>query len=214
MGLPKGPDAARVSSPTLQPPRPSFPRLCVFCGAASGNHPAFALAARELGAHLAHQHTELVYGGGNVGLMGEVANSILAHGGKAIGVITKLLETRELAHRGVQRLEVVETMHERKMLMATLADGFVALPGGLGTLDELFEILAWAQLGIHHKPVGLLNVDGFFDPVADLLAHVARTGFLRLDLPRTLVVKSEPEALLAGMRALQSTANRPAASTT
>jgi hypothetical protein len=189
----------------LQPPRPTFPRLCVFCGAASGNHPAFALAARELGKLLAHQHTELVYGGGNVGLMGEVANGILAHGGKAIGVITKLLETRELAHRGVQRLEIVETMHERKMLMATLADGFVALPGGLGTLDELFEILAWAQLGIHHKPVGLLNVEGFFDPVVKLIDHVRDTGFLRLDTQRTIVVRDNAADLLRAMQDLAKT---------
>jgi hypothetical protein len=155
-----------------------------------------------LGKLLAHQRTELVYGGGNVGLMGEVASSVLAHEGKAIGVITKLLETRELAHRGVQRLEIVETMHERKMLMANLADGFVAMPGGLGTLDELFEILAWAQLGIHHKPVGLLNVEGFFDPVVKLIDHVRDTGFLRLDVERAVVVHHDPAELLQRMHTL------------
>lgn len=175
-------------------------RICVFCGASSGTKPAFASAARVLGGELARRKTELVYGGGNVGLMGEIASSVLEHDGRAIGVITKLLETRELAHRGVQRLEVVQTMHERKMLMADLADGFIAMPGGLGTLDELFEILAWAQLGLHRKPVGLLNIDGFFDPILAVLMHIEREGFLRLDVAQTLVAHDEPAKLLDRMQ--------------
>lgn len=182
----------------------SLARICVFCGAAKGHNPAFAAAAQALGAELAQRGQELVYGGGRVGLMGEVADAVLAHKGKAIGVITKLLETRELAHRGVQRLEVVETMHERKMMMAGLADGFVAMPGGLGTFDELFEILAWAQLGIHHKPVGLLNVDGFFDPILALLTHIEHEGFLRLDVSKTITSHREPKKLLDKMLSMRS----------
>ena len=178
-------------------------RVCVFCGASKGNNAAFAAGARALGKELASRDLELVYGGGCVGLMGEVADAVLDHKGRAIGVITKLLETRELAHRGVQRLDVVETMHERKMLMAGLADCFVAMPGGLGTMDELFEILAWAQLGIHHKPVGLLNIDGFFDPILHLITHIAREGFLRLDVSRALVSHSDPAKLLDSMKALR-----------
>jgi uncharacterized protein (TIGR00730 family) len=152
-----------------------------------------------LGKLLAHQHTELVYGGGNVGLMGEVASSILAHGGKAIGVITKLLETRELAHRGVQRLEVVETMHERKMLMATLADGFIALPGGLGTLDELLEVMAWRQLGCIDKPIALLNTAGYFDPWLGVLRQAVKEGFLDQAEVSRLMVHDRVDRLLEAL---------------
>lgn len=138
----------------------------------------------------------LVYGGGRAGLMGAVADACLGAGGKVIGVITKLLEGRELAHTGVTELFVVDTMHERKMMMANLSDGFVALPGGLGTLDELFEILAWAQLGIHSKPVGLLNTNGFYDGLMKFLDHVNSERFLRLDHRTAVVSDSEAAGLL------------------
>ncbi len=162
-------------------------RICVFCGASGGANPQYAAAARELGTLLAEKRITLIYGGGRAGLMGTVADAALEQGGQVIGVITRLLQNRELQHTGVTSLHVVETMHERKMMMANLADAFIALPGGLGTLDELFEILAWAQLGIHHKPVGLLNTLGFYDLLAHFLDHVEREAFLRLNHRTTLM---------------------------
>lgn len=159
----------------------AFDCVCVFCGAADGASPAYYEQAFALGRGLAERGITLVYGGGRAGLMGAVADGALEGGGRIIGVITKLLEGRELAHRGIASLYVVETMHERKMMMAEQADAFIALPGGLGTLDELFEILAWAQLGIHRKPVGLLNTNGFYDGLMTFLDHVDREKFLRLN---------------------------------
>src|SRR5262249_11009257 len=146
-------------------------RLCVFCGSSAGGAAAYADAARRFGPALAAHGLGLVYGGGHVGLMGVVADAVLGGGGEVIGVIPQALVDRELAHTGLTALRVVATMHQRKALMADLADGFVALPGGFGTADELFEILTWAQLGLHAKPVGLLDVNGFFTP---LLAWVER----------------------------------------
>ena len=156
-------------------------RVCVFCGASNGGRPEYSAAAWELGRGLADRGITVIYGGGRAGLMGAVADAALSRGGKVVGVITKLLYTRELGHEGVTDLQVVETMHERKMMMATMADAFVTLPGGLGTFDELFEILAWAQLGIHVKPVGLLNVSGYYDGLMTFLDHVEKENFLRLD---------------------------------
>ena len=171
-------------------------RICVFCGAASGGRPEYMAGAYAVGKLLAERDIMLVYGGGRAGLMGAVADACLGAGGKVIGVITKLLEGRELAHTGVTELFVVDTMHERKMMMANLSDGFVALPGGLGTLDELFEILAWAQLGIHSKPVGLLNTNGFYDGLMKFLDHVNSERFLRLDHRTAVVSDSEAAGLL------------------
>ena len=170
--------------------------LAVYCGSSSGARPAYARAARELGATMAARGIELVYGGGNVGLMGIVADAVLAGGGQVQGVIPRLLLERELAHAGCTRLHVVETMHERKMMMANLADAFIALPGGLGTLDELFEILAWAQLGIHGKPVGLLNTERFYDSLMTFLDHVERESFLRLNHRTTIVDAADPGTML------------------
>ncbi len=144
-------------------------RVCVFCGASDGARPEFRSAAVALGKALAAEGITLIYGGGRAGLMGAVADGCLLSGGKVIGVITKLLEGRELGHSGITSLHVVDTMHERKMMMANLADAFISLPGGLGTLDEMFEILAWAQLGIHDKPVGLLNTCNYYDGVMQFL---------------------------------------------
>jgi hypothetical protein len=171
-------------------------RVCVYCGANVGARPAYAEAARRLGRVLGEQGLGLVYGGGNVGLMGVVADAALAAGAEVLGVIPQALVARELGHQGITELRVVETMHERKAVMAELADAFVALPGGLGTLDELFEAMTWAQLGLHQKPIGLLEVDGFFAPLVAYLDRAATEGFVRAEHRAALLVASEPELLL------------------
>jgi len=171
-------------------------RICVFCGSATGGHPAYTAAARELGTELARRRIGLVYGGGSVGLMGVLADTALALGAEVIGVIPRGLATRELLHTGVTELRLVHSMHERKAAMASLADGFVALPGGLGTLEETLEILTWAQLGIQRKPVGLLNVRGYWDPLLELLAHAAGEGFVRREHLALLLTASAPRELL------------------
>jgi uncharacterized protein (TIGR00730 family) len=153
--------------------------VCVFCGSSSGADPGFAAAARGLGRELARRGLALVYGGGRVGLMGEVAAAVTAAGGTVVGVIPEALSAKEIAYAGATELVVVRTMHERKALMADRADAFVALPGGFGTLDELFEILTWGQLGIHRKPVGLLDVNGFFAPLLGWLDSVVAAGLLK-----------------------------------
>lgn len=175
-------------------------RVCVFCAAADGARPEYLQAASDLGKLLVDQGIELVYGGGGRGLMGAVAESVLARGGKAVGVITRFLVDKELAHKRLTALHVVHTMHERKMMMATLADAFIAMPGGLGTLDELFEILALAQLGIHDKPVGLLNVQGFYDPIMSFLDHAGTEGFLRINHRRQVLMHTSPQGLLERIR--------------
>jgi hypothetical protein len=154
-------------------------RVCVFCGASSGRRPVYAESARAFGAILAARGIALVYGGGRVGLMGAVADGALAAGGEAIGVIPQALVDRELAHQGLTELHVVGSLHERKALMADLSDAFVALPGGFGTLDELMEQLTWSQLGIHAKPVGLFDVDGFWAPLIALARNLTEEGFVR-----------------------------------
>src|SRR6516164_2274986 len=147
-------------------------RICVFCGSSVGDRPIYLQAALELGRAIAERRLGLVYGGGHIGLMGVLADAVLSGGGEVIGVIPQALVDRELAHTGVTELRVVETMHQRKALMADLSDGFLALPGGFGTGDELFEILTWAQLGLHAKPIGVLNVGGYFDPLLAWLDHM------------------------------------------
>ncbi len=155
-------------------------RVCVFCGSNPGVRPVYAEAARALGRTLAERGMGLVYGGARVGLMGAVADTVLEAGGEAIGVIPHALVAREVAHAGLTELHVVNSMHERKALMADLAGAFIALPGGYGTLDELCEILTWSQLGLHPKPVGLLNVEGYFDPLLALFDRAVEEGFLPL----------------------------------
>jgi uncharacterized protein (TIGR00730 family) len=154
-------------------------RVCVFCGSSEGGRPIYAEAARRLGAELVARKLGLVYGGCAIGLMGVLADSVLRHGGEAIGVIPEPLVAREVAHRGLTELRVVGSMHERKATMASLVDGFIALPGGLGTLEETFEVLTWAQLGIHAKPVGALNVGGYWDGLRRLIAHAVDERFVR-----------------------------------
>jgi uncharacterized protein (TIGR00730 family) len=176
-------------------------RLCVYCGSKAGNRPDYAEAAHALGSRLAAEGVGLVYGGASVGLMGVLANAVLAGGGEALGVIPHGLAAREVAHTGLTELFVVNSMHERKALMADLADGFVALPGGLGTLEELAEALTWAQLGIHRKPCGLLNVGGFFDGLVAYFDRAEAEGLLRSEHRALLLVEAAPEALLARFRA-------------
>jgi uncharacterized protein (TIGR00730 family) len=171
-------------------------RVCVFCGASSGRLPAYAVAARTLGAALAARGLGLVYGGGRVGLMGAVADGALAAGGEVIGVIPQELVDRELAHRGLTELRVVGSLHERKALMAELSDAFVALPGGFGTLDELLEQLTWSQLGLHAKPIGLLDVDGYWRPLVELARHATGEGFVREADLASIAVADEAELLL------------------
>jgi hypothetical protein len=174
-------------------------RLCVFCGSSLGQRPVYAEAARELGELLARKKIGLVFGGGRIGLMGVVADAVLAGGGEAIGVIPKALKERELGHDGVTELRIVPSMHARKAMMAELADGFIAMPGGFGTLDELCEILTWAQLGIHKKPCGLLNVNNFFAPLLVLFEHQMEEGFLAAKHRALLLVEEKPEALVKAL---------------
>ena len=171
-------------------------RLCVFCGSSAGHDPVFAAAARELGAAIARKRWGLVYGAGNVGLMGVLADAVLAAEGEVIGVIPEALVAKELAHRGLSELHIVASMHERKALMAELADGFVAMPGGFGTLDEFCEILTWAQLGLHRKPCGLLNVAGYFDPLLQQVERAVAGGFVRAEHQGLFVVETELMKLL------------------
>jgi len=154
-------------------------RICVYCGSNPGRSPAYAGAARALGAELARRGLGLVYGGASVGVMGAVADAALAHGGEVIGVIPHFFSGKEVAHQGLDRLLIVDTMHERKARMAELADGFIALPGGWGTLEEIFEVLTWAQLGLHEKPCGLLDVDGYFDDLYRFLERAVEEAFVR-----------------------------------
>lgn len=171
-------------------------RLCVYAGASTGNDPAHERAARSLGELLAANGIGLVYGGASIGLMGAVADVVLEAGGEAIGVIPTGLRRREVAHDGLTELRTVSSMHERKAMMSELADAFVALPGGLGTLDELLEAATWSQLGIHAKPCGLLNVGGYWDSLIAQLDRAGADGFLRADHRRVLLVESDPAALL------------------
>lgn len=176
-------------------------RVCVFCGSSSGRKPVYSEAARAFGRELAARRIGLVYGGASVGLMGAVATTVLAAGGSAIGVIPQALLEREVAHAGLTELHVVETMHERKALMSELADGFVALPGGMGTLDELAEAITWGQLGIHSKPVGLLDVDGYFDGLLAFAERAVTDGFLRAEHRAAILVELDPATLLDRLEA-------------
>ena len=171
-------------------------RICVFCGSKSGTSPRHAETARLLGEALVRRGLGLVYGGGNIGLMGVLADAVLAAGGNVIGVIPRFLMDREFGHPGVSELLVVESMHERKAVMAERADAFVALPGGFGTADELFEILTWRQLHLHDKPIGLLNAGGFFDPLLAWLDTMVREGFVKQYNRNLIVVADDVDQLL------------------
>jgi uncharacterized protein (TIGR00730 family) len=174
--------------------------VCVFCGSSTGSRPVFAETAAAFGKLLGNSGRRLVYGGGNVGLMGIIADAALAAGGSVIGVIPESLVAREVAHHGVTELRVVKSMHERKATMADLSDGFVAMPGGIGTLEEFFEIWTWGQLGLHRKPYGLLNVQGFYDPLLGFINELVATGFIRQQHRDALIVDQDPERLIASMQ--------------
>jgi hypothetical protein len=173
--------------------------ICVYCGSANLASRKYFLAAHRMGETLARRGLTLIYGGGRTGLMGAVADSVLACGGQVIGVITEGMNTPELAHTRLTRLEVTATIHQRKARMYALADGYLALPGGYGTLDELFETLTWAQIGEHHKPVGLLNVDGYYNPLLEMLDRAVQEKFLFPEHRASLLCASEPEKLLDAM---------------
>jgi uncharacterized protein (TIGR00730 family) len=171
-------------------------RLCVFCGSSFGARDVYRAEAEAFGGLLARRQIELVYGGARVGLMGALADAVLAGGGRVTGVIPQALMEREVAHVGLTDLRVVSSMHERKALMASLSDGFVALPGGIGTLEELFEVWTWSQLGLHAKPCALLDINGFYSGLAAFMDHVVVEGFLKPQQRRALLVETDAEALL------------------
>jgi uncharacterized protein (TIGR00730 family) len=170
--------------------------ICVFCGSSSGVSPAYETAARVFAESLVERNIRLVYGGASVGLMGAIADTALRAGGTVVGVIPRALVDREIAHRGLTELHVVDTMHERKARMAGLSDAFVALPGGLGTLEELFEVWTWGMLGLHAKPYGILDVDGYYSPLIHFLDHARDEGFIRPAQRAMLVVETDATRLL------------------
>jgi uncharacterized protein (TIGR00730 family) len=174
--------------------------IAVYCGASPGADPRYADAARGLARALVEHNIALVYGGGKVGLMGVIADEVLRLGGEATGVIPKALVEREVGHAGLTRLFVVKDMHERKAMMSDLADGFIAMPGGMGTLEELFEMVTWAQLGIHAKPIGLLNVNGFWDGLAGVVEHMVNEGFVRPAHAALMLRETDPDRLIRRLR--------------
>ncbi len=182
----------------LHEPRP-LRSICVFCGSSPGDDPAYTAAAESVAEALVARGVRVVYGGAHVGLMGAVADTALAAGGQVVGVIPRSMVDREVAHRGLTELHVVGSMHERKALMADLSDGFVALPGGMGTLEELTEVLSWAQLGLHHKPVALLDVDGYWDAWLAFLDRAVAAGFLRPEHRGLLLSGNDVDGVLDAM---------------
>jgi uncharacterized protein (TIGR00730 family) len=171
-------------------------RICVFCGSVMGISPIYKEAAENMGKALVKRGLGLVYGGGNIGLMGAIADAVLAVGGEAVGVIPEFLESKEIAHTHLTELYIVSSMHERKALMADLADGFIAMPGGYGTLEEFCEILTWAQLSLHKKPIGLLNIDGFYDQLLSFFDNVMEQKFIKPAYRSMVLEAKEPELLL------------------
>lgn len=178
-------------------------RLCVFCGSSPGFSPVYRELTTAFGSLLAEEGIELIYGGGSVGLMGALADAVLEANGRVIGVIPRFLATRELLHERVTELRLTDTMHERKAQMSELSDAFVALPGGLGTFEELFEVLTWSQLGLHGKPIGLLNIAGYFDPLVTLVDRSIADGFCRPEHRQLFVVADQPGPLLQQLRDYQ-----------
>ena len=174
-------------------------RICVFCGSSPGNNSKYAKSARSLGATLTEQGITLVYGGSNIGLMGEIANSMIGRNGDVIGIIPQVLVDKEVAFTHLHDLRIVNSMHERKALMAEMADGFISMPGGFGTLEETIEMLTWTQLGIHEKPIGLLNVEGYFDPLCGFIDHMVSEGFLVQGFRDMVLMDRHPDDLLDKM---------------
>lgn len=180
--------------------------IAVFCGSSRGFGPEYAVAARALGNLLVAQNIRLIYGGGNVGLMGIIADAVMTGGGVAIGVIPDALDKKEVSHRGLSELHVVDSMHARKAMMAELADGFIAMPGGMGTFEEIFEVLTWAQLGFHQKPCALLNVANYFDALLQFTQHAVTEGFLRDEHRELILVDADSTRLLEKMRTYRAPA--------
>ncbi len=178
--------------------------VCVFCGSTAGTDPAYIAAAREFAVEAVRRGIRIVYGGSNVGLMGALADEAVAQKGKIVGVLPRALVNRELAHSGLTELHIVDSMHERKAMMAELSDAFVALPGGLGTFEELFEIWTWGMLRLHSKPYGMLNVAGYYQPLIDFLDHACEQGFVRPAQRAKLMVDTSPGALLDRLGAVTS----------
>ena len=174
-------------------------RVCVFCGSSKGIHPSYQEAAQELARVLVQQRLDLIYGGGGIGLMGILADTVLSLGGKVYGVITDALMAREVAHLQLTELAVVSTMHERKARMSSMADGYIALPGGFGTFEELFEVITWAQLGLHSRPIGLLNVKGYFSPLLELIDHGVREGFIQASHRQLIMASEQPAELVQSL---------------
>lgn len=183
--------------------------VCVYCGSRHGAHADYAEAARQLGQHIGQRGWQLVYGGGKVGLMGVVADATLAAGGRVIGVIPESLRRAEVGHEGLHELHVVPTMHVRKQMMAERADVFIALPGGIGTLEELYEVWTWRQLGYHDQPIGLLNVQGYYDALLSFMQHAVGQGFLAAEQGRVLQVDTDPLRLLDRLATAAMAASRP-----
>lgn len=179
-------------------------RVAVYCGSSRGSREAYAEAARALGRALAQRGIALVYGGGNVGLMGVIAQTVMKEGGEVIGVIPRFLERKEIAYHEITELRLVDTMHQRKQVMEELADGFIAMPGGFGTLEEFFEILTWAQLGHHSKPCALLNVEGYYDQLLAMLRHGCEERFIRQEYHDMVICHTEPKKLLDMMEVYQA----------
>lgn len=171
-------------------------RIAVFCGSSAGSQPSYVSEAKKLGAFFGRNGIGLVYGGGKVGLMGAVADAALDSGGRVIGVIPEYLEEKEIAHNGLTELIIVKDMHERKARMASMADAFVALPGGTGTLEEIFEVWTWAQLGLHHKPCAFYNISGFYKSLLSMVTNMVDSGFLKAEYAEMLVLVDNPEALI------------------
>lgn len=179
-------------------------KVCVFCGSSLGNDPVFKEKAYELGKYLASQEIELVYGGSNSGTMGKVADGVLENGGKATGVLPHFLRTKETEHTGLTEIIMTETMHERKMKMYELSDAVITLPGGYGTMDELFEFMTWAQLGLHKKPVALFNVNGFYDDLLSMIDKMVKSGFLKDIHQDMVIVGKTPEEIITQMKNYQA----------
>jgi uncharacterized protein (TIGR00730 family) len=173
--------------------------VCVFCGSSTGTNSKYRAAARHLGRLLAERNLPLVYGGGNIGLMGEIANAVLTHGGKAIGVIPQFLVEKELVHEKLSEVRIVESMHARKAMMAELADSFIAMPGGFGTLEETVEVLTWAQLGLHRKPLGLLNIESYFDSLYEFFTHMVKEQFLHTEYKDMILIKEDAADMLESL---------------
>jgi uncharacterized protein (TIGR00730 family) len=185
-------------------------RICIFCGSSTGLRPEYRAAAERIAIELAKRQVGIVFGGGGVGLMGIVADTALAHGAHVIGVIPSAMVARELAHRGLPDLRIVASMHERKALMATLSDAFIALPGGFGTFEELCEVVTWTQLGLHEKPCGLLNVAGYYDGLIALFDRAVADGFIRPENRRIVLADSDPADLIARLDERPAPETRPA----